>query len=517
MKKAAIGFIILILIFLSSSTIIAQRSYDWEDIPLTRWLDTTRTPITYNEYNWNRNFADDANIKIIRQSITTDDQMIDIIINEDLYPLIETSLDTFFYDLQLDGYALNIYTAAETSDPEPLRNILASDWYSQNIIGVIFIGDLAVPWYEMDEPPDWGGAHVMFPADLYFMDLDGDWGDSDSDGMFDSHTGALEADIWCGRLISSNLYYHNADEVDRMTNYFRKNHDYRIGDLRLDDHALAFIDNDWNSYGWGFDVSMAYPSTDSVVDIYETNRDNYRDMLRESTDNRYEHVLICSHSSPFSHYIYYNEWNYQQFYNVDIESYMMQSLTWNLFACSNSRYVEVDNMGAWYIFEHDYGLLSIGSTKTGSMLCFDEFYTPLGDGFSYGDAFLIWAQDNMETCASSESRAWFYGMCIMGDPTLRLSRFQPPLTYCLFEPGDINGDGSTIGGDITYGVQYFRGIGPCPPDSCYDHDNQRWVYVAADVNGDCNFYGGDITYLVQYFRGINDTIAYCPSFPMNGD
>ena len=35
-----------------------------------------------------------------------------------------------------------------------------------------------------------------------------------------------------------------------MQNYFDKNHRYRTGLLRLQDKALAYIDNDWYIYGW---------------------------------------------------------------------------------------------------------------------------------------------------------------------------------------------------------------------------------------------------------------------------
>lgn len=365
----------------------------------------------------------------------------------------------------------------------------------------------------MYEPEDWGGQHVEFPCDLYFMDLDGIWGDSDSDGMFDNHDGYMAADIWAGRLVSSPMQYYGDTEISIISNYFRKNHRYRFGDLRLDDHSLAFIDNDWNSYGWGFDVAMAYPNTDSVVDIYETCRENYISYLRALSDNRYEHVLICSHSSPFEHYIYYNQYYYQLFHNYEIEYLMMQALSYNLFACSNARYVEIDNMGGWYIFETEYGLLSVGSTKTGSMLCFDDFYWPLGQGATFGEAFLIWAQQNMETCAGDISRPWFYGMCIQGDPTLKVARFQDYLVYCSYVLGDINGDSLILGNDVTYGIRYFKGLGAPPVDSCWDDSLSRWLYVAGDVNGNCSFTGADVTYLVGYFKGYNLDILYCPRLP----
>ncbi|MCD6161361.1 MAG: hypothetical protein J7K40_02985 [candidate division Zixibacteria bacterium] len=87
------------------------------------------------------------------------------------------------------------------------------------------------------------------------------------------------------------------------------------------------------------------------------------------------------------------------------------------------------------------------------------------------------------------------------------------LIGCEYMPGDINGDGSTIGSDVTYGVRYFRGTGMAPPDSCWDDLTSSWLYVAADANGDCMFIGSDLIYLVGYFGGINSEIFYCPRLP----
>lgn len=514
MRKATIALLTAILTVYFINIGQSQRSYDPKSVEVTRWLDPTTSPITYNEYNSSHQFAEAGNFQLLRSPAATTDIMIDIIVNQNLYPYIEDVLDTFLFDLSLDGYGVNLYTGLPTISPTETRTLLSDDWQMYEIEGVILIGDLAVPWYEMDEPPDWGGAYVQFPIDLYFMDLDGIWIDSDNNGLFDDHGGAtMLADIWCGRLITSNLSYHGVTEVSALRNYFAKNHAYRAGELRLNDRALAFIDNDWHTYNWEMDVSRAYPFTDPVTDIYETCRDNYINMVREATDNQYEHVLICSHSSPTSHYLFYDMDNYQQFYNYEIDDYDMQALGFNLFACSNARYVENNNMGAWYIFQNDYGLISVGSSKTGSMLCFDDFYQALAAEASYGQAFLTWAQMDIETCADDISRPWFYGMCLQGDPTIRLSRYQPPLEYCNYTPGDINGDGTVIGSDVTYGVQYFRGVGLPPPDSCWDILTSNWIYVSADVNGSCNFLGSDITYLVRYFRGEHDSLLHCPRFP----
>ncbi|MCP4583855.1 MAG: DUF4347 domain-containing protein [candidate division Zixibacteria bacterium] len=77
-----------------------------------------------------------------------------------------------------------------------------------------------------------------------------------------------------------------------------------------------------------------------------------------------------------------------------------------------------------------------------------------------------------------------------------------------FIPGDANMPNGiwppmVIGADVTYLVNYFRGIAvPCLLDG---------FYCPADVNGDCLVIGSDVTRLVNYFRGISE-IYWCPDY-----
>jgi hypothetical protein len=85
-------------------------------------------------------------------------------------------------------------------------------------------------------------------------------------------------------------------------------------------------------------------------------------------------------------------------------------------------------------------------------------------------------------------------------------------SLCHYKLGDINSDGRRIGGDVTYGVRYFKSIGPPPPDSCFMDSTNSYLYVAGDVNGNCEFRGSDITRLVAHFKGIA-SLSYCHFFP----
>ncbi|MGB2981881.1 MAG: C25 family cysteine peptidase, partial [Candidatus Zixiibacteriota bacterium] len=485
MRKKLEVLVAMGLIALTAGGAGAQSDFDYKSVNPLRWMDPNRNPITYQEYRGGRQFAGEFDPGFI-YSGGKGDTPICIVINTLLQPLIQSAFTQFVSDLELEGYTPNVYTATNNGDEAALKDILISEWNSRSIAGAILIGDLPVAWYEMTEPPDWGGAHVEFPIDLFFMDLDGHWLDEDFDGLYDDHedgSGDMEAEIWVGRLLAINLTEHGASEVAMMNNYLNKNHRYRAGELRLQDKALAYIDNDWHTSGWEYDVALAYPTTDAVTDVYQTNREDYMLRIRESGGSQYENLLICSHSSPWAHYLYWGTgtYDYSLFHNYEIEQIDVQVLFYNLFACSNTRYVEEDDMGSWYIFQSTYGLISVGSTKTGSMLCFYDYYQPLGNGATFGEAFLSWCINDIETCAGDWSRPWFYGMSLLGDPTLKLSR------YLADHTGDVTGDEVIDLADVVFLINYlFRGGTAPDPLSL------------GDPTADCAVNLGDVIFLLNY-------------------
>jgi hypothetical protein len=479
MKRVSAVILMAALMVPVGGHVWGQSDFDYKNVTRLRWMDPYRNPITYQEYRDSRPFASEFDARCI-YSGSKGDTPICIVVNTLLQPLIESAFWQFVSDLELEGHTPNVYTATNNGDEASLKDILISEWNTRNIAGAILIGDLPVAWYEMDV---WD--HEEFPIDLFFMDLDGGWFDWDFDGLYESHedgSGDMEADIWVGRLMASNLTDHGASERVMMNNYFDKNHRYRTGELRLLDKALAYIDNDWCMYGWENDVALAHPLTDEVIDPYQTTRDDYMLRVRQSTDNRYENLLICSHSSPWAHYLYRGDgYYYDLFHNYEIETIDVQVLFYNLFACSNCRFVENDDMGSWYLFQSTYGLLSVGSTKTGSMLCFFGFYEPLGNGATFGEAFLSWCVNYIETCAGEESRPWFYGMTLLGDPTLKLSRFLSDHT------GDANSDGVIDPADVVFIINYLFKGGTAP-------DPLR----LGDPNADCLVDPADVIYLINY-------------------
>ena len=347
-----------------------------------------------------------------------DDREFAIIVNATLLPSIQSSIDQYQIDLDADGFSSTVY-AMSGGTPDSLRLFLQT-CYGAGTVGAILIGDLPVAWYEAEcwDPSE----HEEFPCDLYYMDLDGMWDDMDFDGRFDYHAGDLAPEIWVGRLTPSTLTYGGQTEAELLNNYFVKNHAYRTGQLIFADRGLAFIDDDWSMYGWENDLGRSYDSVVAIVDDYATTAPNYRNHLPQN----YESILLCAHSSPNLHqfktpsgdwsWIYYNE-------IVDLDPV---AGFYNMFNCSGSRYTTNNYLGGWYIFCQNYGLATIGSTKTGSMLNFEFFYPSWDQGKTFGECFANWfsgvgadGMEDWEIC-------WFYGMTVNGDPTLVKSPFSLP-------------------------------------------------------------------------------------------
>jgi hypothetical protein len=435
---------------------LAQRQ--WVDnpwgIPVTRWLDFDgRKPTSYAEWRSRNSVSEPFSAQLIQESASDKSAaagaLVGLFVNASLYPEITASLDQYIGDLVVDGYTVAVYTVSGGT-PVDFRSLLQYRHGVDSMMGAVLIGDLPLAWYEAGcwDPLE----HEEFPCDLYYMDMDGFWEDRDADGLFDSHSGDLGPEIWVGRLTASPMTYGGADEATLLQNYFTKNHAYRTGQMILNDRALVFIDDDWEPYAseWEGNVVWAYLDRTGISDPYETTAPNYASRLPQN----YESILLCAHSSPNTHWfkIPPSDWtiiDYNQVVDID-----PVTLFYNLFACSNARYVETNYMAGWYIFCQTYGLASIGSTKTGSMLSFASFYKPFGEGKSIGQSFSGWfsamAADGMEDWEI----CWFYGMTLCGDPTLVRHMFAYPSILTTFLP---EGDYSE-----TY-LAAFAGGGGIPP------------------------------------------------------
>lgn len=360
-------------------------------------------------------------------------QNVEVIVNPSLYASgqIATGLNQYLADLTSQGYAPRLTTTTFATSAS-LRSHLANRYTTSGLAGAVFIGDLPVEHFERDGQFDDSEWYEQFACDLYYTDLNGAWSDTTGNSVYDAHTGNVAPEIWLGRLSASNLtdLHSGQTEGSLLNTYFQKNHAYRQGQIGLPEKGLAYIDDDWAPWAneWGKALGNSVGGNKDIVsDGVVTCAADYKSRLDPSSSTGYETVLLAAHSSSDYHaFKIGGQFSGGYVDSSEIADWNPQALFYNLFACSNADYESADYMGGEYIFGTDLGLLAVGSTKTGSMLDFDPYYNSLGAGSTFGDAMQAWWQYQAADGFSDSDRDWFYGMTILGDPTLRMQAYMVP-------------------------------------------------------------------------------------------
>ena len=344
-----------------------------------------------------------------------DEGLVHVFVDSHIYPAIQTNFDQFISDLQTDGYTVSV-TQVTTETPEDIRATLLSEYTSDDLVGVILVGDVPAAWVELFAMSHYYTSH--FPTDYFYMDLDGTWNDYDADGFYDNLSGNLYPEIWSGRITPSNCIF--GDEVTMLNQYFVKNHAYRTGSLTLPDRALGYLEITWypqvETYlGW------VYDDVTFVDDENTTTALHYKYMLQQG----YEWVHLLSHSSPWgsTFFLHNDTYGGGSVFSYEMPHVNPEAIFVLLNACSNAKYTETNNLGQSYLFGSDYVIAVIGETRIMYGDRFEDLYASLGDGKNLGESFLDW----IWWCYD-----WFWGCHIFGDPTLKPHGHGNPLNLAGF-------------------------------------------------------------------------------------
>jgi len=350
---------------------------------------------------------------------------IGLVVNTRLHEIHNEEIETWVFDLTGTGWDVTLIDV-EGGSAQELKDVVIEQG-GDGLVGVIFVGELPLAWFEQYEYFDDGDEPdnqrlEEYPIDLFFSDINGVWADNDSNGVYDSHTGDWSPELWLGRIAAYNL--SRMDEDSLITGYLDRNHRYRQGELHLPHRALAFIDDDWisNAESWQRDEELAFGRVTLVAEAETTSATNYREEL---SGDGYDLVQVAVHSTADAHAFLINqrhEYDYFRFRNLR-EEVDPPVFFYNLFACSAMNLSGNLCMGSLYTLKGPYALGAVGSSKVGGMLYFDDFYRPLGEGVPIGESLRRWfVLHGQEEGHERWAQSWFYGMTCFGDPTLSITR-----------------------------------------------------------------------------------------------
>ena len=357
-------------------------------------------------------------------NVNTSINKILVVVNSSIYNQLSDKIERYAYDINYVYGCEVIMETVSGGDHTNIKSLITTN--QTNLDGAVFIGDIAVAWFEIANDyygystvPN-GYGYAVWPCDLYYMDINGTWTDADGNGILDSHTGNTQPEIFVGRISTANMGTL-LSEKDGLERYLDKNHKFWMGHTTVNKKfGLAYTDNDWaNSSQFWTGIQNLYGSSNSDQVKYGNAAFGKTDYLGRLTNNRYEFVQLACHAS-------YNHLSMSGggIYSNEIFNNGTKSIGHNLFCCSGCNWTAVPSnssqgfLGGSHVYNAgSSSLVVVGTTKTGGMLNFNHFYTPLGQGKTIGESFKQW-WINGAILTSNFIISWHYGMTIVGDPLI---------------------------------------------------------------------------------------------------
>lgn len=344
-----------------------------------------------------------------------------IIVESQIYSKVKAEIERYAFDINLSYGCEIIMEIVDGGTHKNIKDLILSHLYNLN--GVVFIGDIPAAWFETanDFNP---GKYSLWPCDLYYMDMDGIWSDTDGNDIYDSHTGNILPDIFIGRISVKNMGALVSEEVG-LKLYLDKNHNFWNGDIPVNRRvALSYTEKDWVRFDeFRNSIKHLYGTTQYVSKSYGDAGFGQEEYLSLLKDNCYEFIQLSCHAT------YYRlAMTDGSIYSNQIYQNSTEAIGYNLYCCSGCNWTAVrPNSDDGYIAgAHIYNpgkksLVVVGSTKTGSMLEFEDFYIPLGEGKTIGESLKKWWWGKAGKRNDEERISWFYGMTIIGDPMISFS------------------------------------------------------------------------------------------------
>ena len=415
---------------------------------------------------------------------------LDIYIMPALYAQTQAAVDTWIRDLAAEGYRVTMRQYPGSA--ADLRNQLRARWQNDGLEGAVFVGNYPTvtsvdfrSWdtFETGEP-----GPAVYPHDLYFMDLDGDYDlDHQPYSRHEDGSGDVAPEIYMSRICADNLgqITGGRTEAQLISDYLWKVHMYRTGMLTYENRGLMWIDDDWSGMWNASYMAGLYSQVTFIDDPQQTTRDSYLAYAAQD----YESVIQAIHSNPGGLAVegVGGGWITSE----QIVAANPRAAFFNLFDCSASRFTEENALINAYVYGGDFVLGAVGSSKPGAMLHHTDYYGPLTQGDSVGQAFLKWFQLHAPATNGQPvvnyDLAWFNGMTMQGDPTLRPKVMGGPHTGAISGTvfNDLNANGVRDAGE--QGIAGRRVFLDTDGNGMYDSARERATWT--DTLGNYSFTG----------------------------
>jgi hypothetical protein len=341
-------------------------------------------------------------------------QLVYLLVSSSVYEPLKDRLQRWIDDVEKTGFEVTQKVITSNESAIEIRTLLRN---TPNLVGCLMVGEIPYVVYKTTyEYPEGVSHSETFPTDLYYMDLDGVWIDSDKDGFFDGHKGDIAPEIWVGRLKASTL---SGNEVQLLRNYFDKNHLYRNGALTLPHRALMYTDHYLDYYTNEltpetiYALKSVYSEVVKVAYPQKTSAEDYLQHLKQG----YNLVRLLVHSGGFGHY--FGNQTDGKVYGRDIKALDPKGFFYVITSCGDFDYRQIDYIGGWYVFAESYSLLAIGDSGVHDLfVVLPKVFFPRLRTEYFGLAYLRYLQECVRENARVDS---VHNAIMIGDPLLKIA------------------------------------------------------------------------------------------------
>ncbi len=352
-----------------------------------------------------------------------------LLVNKSLYAdrSAKEKIDRYISDIGNAHSCTVEFETLEGGSPPDIKKIIKQYHDDGGLDGVVQIGKLPPAWYESDNDPT-TGMYDHFTCDLYYMDLDGSWTDSDGNGEFDGHSegaGDLGIEIFYGRIDCTTMGSFGS-EIDLFSGYMDKLHNYYRGEVPLHPAALGYLDYDWRTAD--NHLGKIYPNSgdnELIRWIRDNPPVNKNDYLGKRLQTDYSALQMWCHAGHTAHAHHTGgATTMQEVYEANPKpvAYFHDGCHVSDFAAGRGR----GFLGGTYVFNKSpTALLCLSGSRSGQWLGLMArvMFEELAKNTCVGQAFKIWFgpyQNKDEKRDKQNFIGWNYGYNIFGDPLITL-------------------------------------------------------------------------------------------------
>ncbi len=416
-----------------------------------------------------------------------------LLVDNTMSPSLTSQLAQLQTDLEADGWKVLRHDVDRFTTPPLIKNIILADYNADptNVKALFMVGHVPVP-YSGALAPDGHGDHVgAWPADTYYADLNGTWTDwtnvgsnpvdprninVQNDGKWDQSDIPSPVELQVGRVDFSNLPMVPQTELNMLSNYLTKLHNWKVKAFTAQVRAL--VDDNFG----GLVEALASNGYRNFAPLVGPSNTTDADYFTSMTSGSYLWSYGCGGG---------------YWYNCNGVGGTSD------FASANLQGVFTMLYGSYFPdFDCQDDLLR-ASLSTGTTIaaagagCPNWYFHHMGMGETIGYGTALTMNNGNEHYDPGNCSAGRVHIALMGDPSLRMTIVAPPGTVtCMIVNSSTVNVAWGASADAVIGYHVYR----------YDNNTGSWVrrttnaFVGLSYQDDVTGLSGTVRYMVRALK-----------------